>query len=147
MKIPDEVREYFNENSPVWREHFRSPETYSLAASAIQKLPLEAAQDLLATAISYVSATSNEIAIYQEALAKLHQMQEREVDEWLAKVGFSVQHNKLGTKLVQKISQLFQNIMQVISNFIKSIVGVLNMKLDEVEFEFSASPSVSLTFK
>jgi len=147
MKIPDEVRDYFEENSSAWREHFRSLETYSRAASKIQNLPPEAVQDLLGTAISYVSATSNKIAIYQEALAKLHQMQDHEVDEWLAKVGFSVQHNKLGTKLVQKISQLFQNIMQVISNFIKSIVGVLNMKLDEVEFEFSASPSVSLTFK
>jgi GTP-sensing pleiotropic transcriptional regulator CodY len=147
MKIPPEVRAYFNDNCSAWREHFRSPETYSLATSTIKDLPPEAAEDLLGTAISYVSATSNEIAIYQEALAKLHQMQDHEVDEWLAKVGFSVQHNKLGTKLVQKISQLFQNIMQVISNFIKSIVGVLNMKLDEVEFEFSASPSVSLTFK
>ena len=147
MRIPEEVRVYFNENSSAWGEYFRSIETYSLTASTIQNLPPEAAQDLLGAAISYVSATSNEIAIYQEALAKLHQMQEHEVDEWLAKVGFSVQHNKLGTKLVQKISQLFQNIMQVISNFIKSIVGVLNMKLDEVEFEFSASPSVSLTFK
>jgi len=147
MKIPDEVRDYFKENSSAWREHFWSLETYFRAASEIQNLPPEAAQDLLGTAISYVSATSNEIAIYQEALAKLHQMQDHEVDEWLAKVGFSMQHNKLGTKLVQMISQLFQNIMQVISNFIKSIVGVLNMKLDEVEFEFSASPSVSLTFK
>ena len=110
-------------------------------------MPLEAAQDLLGTAISYVSEASNKIAIYQEALAKLNQMKESEVDDWLKMVGFDVQHNKLGTKLVQKISQLFQSIMQVISNFIKSIVGVLNMKLDGVEFEFSVSPSVSLTFK
>jgi len=146
MKIPEEVRDYFNKNSSAWIEHFTSLEIYPTVAT-IQDLSPEQAQDLLGTAISYVSVASNEITIYQEALAKLNQMEESEVDDWLAMVGFKVQHNKLGTKLVQKISQLFQNIMQVISNFIKSIVGVLNMKLDEVEFEFSVSPSVSLTFK
>lgn len=33
MKIPAEVRAYFNENSSAWREHFRSLETYSLPVS------------------------------------------------------------------------------------------------------------------
>jgi len=74
-------------------------------------------------------------------------MKEAEVDDWLKSVGLVVVHNKLGTKLVQKIAQLFQNIIHVVHNFIKSIVVVLHMKLEEVEFEFSASPSVSLTFK
>lgn len=103
--------------------------------------------DLLSTAISYVSARSNEIAIYQEALAKLNHMKEAEVDDWLKGVGLRVDHNKLGTKLVQKIAQFFQTIIYVIHNFIKSIIVVLHMKLEEVELEFSASPSVSLTFK
>lgn len=148
VKLPDEISSYFNENSRAWRDFCQSSTTYSQVVSAIEQMQPEDAQELLGVATSYVSAASNEIAIYQEALGMLHGLQdETEVENWLKMVGFSLQHNKLGTRLVQMISQLFQNIMQVITNFIKSIAGVLNMTLDGVEFEFSASPSVSLTFK
>ncbi len=147
MEIPNELREYFSKNSNVWKEQFQDCNTYSKALQIIHDLKPSDAGELLGVAISYVSAATNEITIYQEALAKLRKSEENVVDEWLSNLGFTVNHNKLGSKLVQKISWIFQNIMQVINNFIQSIVRLLNVKLDNVQFQFSASPAVSLTFK
>lgn len=147
MEILDEIRKYFASNSKVWEQDLQDCRTYSEVASIIRELKASDAKELLGVAISYVSAATSKITIYQEALVKLRQSDEDEVDRWLENLGFGVQHNKLGKRLVYTISQIFQNVMQVISNFIQGIIGVLNMKLAEVQFQFSASPAVSLTFK
>jgi hypothetical protein len=155
MPIPQEVRDYFADHLSHWSEWeenlaWREIETITYAdiAARASELTHEQALELIAVAIGYVSQTVSEINIYQNALAMLQGgASEHEVDNWLAQVGFSVQHNQLGTALVQRIAQGFQNIMQVIQNFINAIAPHIPMKLGEIAFEFSVSPSVTLTFK
>ncbi len=156
MLIPPEVIEYFtihlSRSSLRWKwdESFarRENSKYSGVASWASELSQEQASELFTVAIGYVSQAVAEINIYQNALAMLKGgASEHEVDKWLAQVGYSVQHNQLGTALVQRISQGFQNIMQVIQNFINAVAPNIPMQLGETAFEFSVTPSVTLTFK
>ncbi len=147
MKIPDPVARYFRQSSHAWRESFEGITTFEAAVAKAAELGPDTGNELLSVSLRFVSAAMNEAAIYQQALEKLRIKPEKEVDRWLAQMGFKVKHKSLGTALVQRISTLFQSVTQVITVFAKSIAAVLNMKLEEVQFVFSMSPSVTLTFK
>jgi hypothetical protein len=145
--IPDHVYDFFKQHSNIWRTRFEDIRTFEDARCNLVTLGAEEAQDILGTAISYLAQAQNEINIYQAGLDRLKASEsEGEVDLWLDSVGFHIKHNQLGQALVNRIASLFQNIIQVIRNFIQSIIGVLNMRLLEVSFTFSASPSVQLKF-
>lgn len=147
-KIPDAIRRFFKDNSAAWQESLGSTETYDELASRATTLPEEQARELLGVAVRYVSVALNEINIYQSALEKLRRGDSgASVDEWLTALGFRVDHNQLGQALVNRIAGAFQNVIQVVQNFIRHIVAVLSMSLEEVSFTFSVSPSVVLKFK
>lgn len=146
--IPDRVQMFFTEHSAAWRESLSNVATYDELAGRVENLSTKQARELLAVAVSYVSTALNEINIYQSALERLRRDEpERSVDSWLDALGFKVEHNQLGAALVNRIAVAFQNVIQVVQNFIRHIVAVLSMTLDEVSFTFSISPSVALKFK
>jgi len=147
-EIPTYFREYLQRELPAWQERFSDITTLEQLLSRLKEQDRKSAEELLGVGIGYVSEITNEISIYQEALSKLRAGQKDEVvDEWLALVGFTVDHNKLGQALIRRVANLFQRIVGVIQAFIQNIAQALSMTLDEINFTFSVSPSVSLKFK
>lgn len=154
--IPEETRIFLTENSEVWRQYCESAETFT---GALNALPLEeegVLSDVLSDALAYVHETTNQARIYQEALIRLNdavgrhedeEAAENEVDAWLEGRGYSVEHNQLRTALVRKIGRAAQNAITVIQSFVTNIATILGISIQEWQVSFSASPSITVTFR
>lgn len=147
-EVPEDVKRYFRENSWAWeKEGLCDYRTWRVLSDHMRGLSEEAAADVFGTSIGYLSNAQNEIEIYREALRRLQRGEgDVDVQDWLDGLGFKVHRSKLGASLVKRISNLYQHTISVIHNFIRSVSGVLNMKMSEVSFSFAVSPTIDVKF-
>ena len=102
---------------------------------------------MMSDALGYVHESTHRARIYQEALDwHDHGASEYEVDQWLASMGYGIEHNQLRARLVRKIGQIAQDSITTIQGFVAKIATMLNMSIQDWQVSFAASPSITITF-